>query len=64
MEVVDGLIKQCMEDNAATAMEQIEYAKRYDSLAERYETRFHKIMKQRINTLLQFAVSDLILSID
>jgi len=37
MEVVAGLIKQCIDDNASSVMDQEEYAKRYDGLVERYE---------------------------
>ena len=37
MEVIAGLIKQCVDDNASSAMDQEKYAKRYDGLVERYE---------------------------
>ena len=37
MEVIAGLIKCCIEDNASSARDQEEYNKHYDSLVERYE---------------------------
>ena len=43
MEVIAGLIKQCVDDNASSAMDQEEYAKRYDGLVERYEKQKFKL---------------------
>lgn len=37
-EVVAGLIRKCVEDNACTALDQDEYQERYNSLAARYES--------------------------
>ena len=37
MEVVAGLIRQCIEGNAAKAQDQEEYDKRYSGLVERFE---------------------------
>ncbi len=37
MDVVTGLIKKCIEDNASQTLDQECYAKRYDGLVERYE---------------------------
>lgn len=48
MEVLAGLIKQCIEDNAATALDQDEYNQRYNGLVERYEAQ-----KTRLEALQQ-----------
>lgn len=37
MEVVAGLTRRCVEENARVALDQSEYAKRYNGLVERYE---------------------------
>ena len=37
MEVVAGLVENCIKENAARAMDQAEYTARYDALAARYE---------------------------
>ena len=36
-EVVAGLLHKCVEENAHSALDQIEYQQRYSSLVERYE---------------------------
>ena len=37
MEVIAGLARRCVEENARVALDQDEYAKRYNGLVERYE---------------------------
>ena len=37
MDIVAGLIKKCISDNASTAQDQTEYNNRYNAYADRYE---------------------------
>jgi site-specific DNA recombinase len=50
IEVVSEMIRQCVEENAQSAMDQEEYNKRYNGLAARYEKivdRLEKVEEQR-----------------
>ena len=48
MEVIAGLIKQCIDDNASCAIDQTEYNSRYNSLVDRYEKQKERI--ERLQT--------------
>lgn len=56
MDVVAGLIKKYIEDNASQTLDQESYSKRYDGLVERYETLKNKhagYMRERENRQLK-----------
>ena len=45
IEVVTELIRQCVDENARTGLDQTEYQKRYNGLLERYEKAKEKLKK-------------------
>ena len=59
LSVVAGLLRKCIEQNASTAMDQEDYADRYQGLLKRYETASerHKLLEQqreeRMNKAIQ-----------
>lgn len=56
MEVVSGLIKHCVDENATQPLDQSAYIDRYNSLAERYEklqARYEGLQKKKERQLLQ-----------
>ena len=56
LEVVSGLIKRCVDENATQPLDQAAYIDRYNSLVERYEklqTRYERLQKQKERRLLQ-----------
>ena len=46
LDIVEELIRRCVDDNSSTAIDQDEYNARYNSLIERYDK-----AQERINTL-------------
>ena len=56
LEVVSGLIKRCVDENATQPLDQAAYIDRYNSLVERYEklqARYERLQKQKERRLLQ-----------
>ena len=56
LEVVSGLIKRCVNENAAQPLDQTAYIDRYNSLVDRYEklqARYDSLQQQRERRLLQ-----------
>ncbi len=50
MDVVSGLVRKCVDENAAQAADQVDYISRYNSLVERYEklqARYDTLQKKR-----------------
>lgn len=50
MDVVSGLVRKCVDENAAQATDQVDYISRYNSLVERYEklqARYDALQKKR-----------------
>jgi DNA invertase Pin-like site-specific DNA recombinase len=50
MDVVGEMLKKCVEENARTAQDQDEYGRRYDALAERFNTA--KVRFEEVGSLL------------
>lgn len=56
LDVVSGLIKRCVNENAAQPLDQTAYIDRYNSLVDRYEklqARYDSLQQQRERRLLQ-----------
>lgn len=55
MDVVSGLIRKCLDENATQTIDQSEYISRYNSLVERYEklqSRYETLQRKREEQIL------------